>query len=54
VKAQIDHEHRGNCPHGACCLRCTTYRELFHEAADLLEAQMREPTQAGLFDEVAG
>ena len=55
VMQQVEWENRGHCLPGACSMRCTAYRALFNEAADMLEAEMREPTQTGLFDaEVAG
>ena len=61
VLQQIEWENRGHCPPGACCLRCTTYVELLHDACDLLGApgiarladpERREAAhQVGLFDE---
>jgi sugar diacid utilization regulator len=54
VLQQIEWENRGHCPPAECCLRCTTYAALMIEASELLEADMAQPTQAALFEEVAG
>lgn len=61
IMQQVDWEHRGNCPPGDCCLRCTTYTTLLVEASEMLEAELdavavEAPTQGSLFDagEVVG
>ena len=51
VMQQIERENRGHCPPGQCCLRCSTYVALFHDACDILESE--QPVQQPL-DGAAG
>lgn len=55
VLQQVHEENRGHCPWYGCNERCQVYAALVIEASELLEAEMREPEQIGLFgSEAAG
>jgi hypothetical protein len=50
ILQQNHRESRGHCPVTGCGLRCSTDAALFIEATEILEEELREPEQVGLFD----
>lgn len=53
VMQQIEWEHRGHCPPGACSMRCQAYSALLIEASEVLEREMMTVPRPTLFDEAA-